>query len=52
MNYAICYGNPVDGFFYVGPFEDRDVAVEYGESEWDQRDWWIVEIQPPADLES
>lgn len=50
MNYAICYGNPVDGFYYVGPYSERDDAIRYGESEWDQRDWWIVEILPPAAL--
>ena len=48
MQYAICYGNPVDGFFFVGPFDDRDDSVSYAEREHDSRDWWIVEILPPA----
>jgi hypothetical protein len=48
MQYAVAYGNPVDGFFFVGPFKGRDAAVEYGESEAIARDLWIVELTPPA----
>lgn len=36
MNYIIVYGDPVDGFTYVGPFADRDEAVKY--AEFDSRD--------------
>lgn len=48
MNYAICYGNPVDGFFCVGPYDDRDDALRYGESELGTLNWWVIEITPPA----
>lgn len=49
--HVVMYGNPVDGFRIVGPFEDRDEAVKYGESEPSQNDWWIAELDAPAEGE-
>lgn len=49
--HVVMYGNPVDGFRIVGPFEDRDAAVQYGESEPSQNDWWIAELDAPAEGE-
>jgi hypothetical protein len=49
MNYIICYGNPIDGFIFIGPFEDRDDAVRYAEHHMrDGGDWWITELDEPA----
>ena len=45
--YIITYGNPNDGFFYVGPFDTQEEAKAYTEAEID-RDWWIVNLLPPA----
>lgn len=40
-------GNPVDGFFFYGPFPSPEAATEWGEREG-QTDWWITELAPPA----
>jgi hypothetical protein len=45
--YIMIYGNPCDGFRYVGPFEDHDLALAYGEA-GASGDWWITELDPPA----
>mgnify|MGYP006992527632 CR=1 FL=1 len=45
-------GNPVDGFYYVGPFDLYDDARHYVETEWDRRDWWVAELQLPASEET
>ena len=50
--YIMIYGNPIDGFCYVGPFANRDEALTYAEGERDPRDWWIVELDAPAGSES
>ena len=47
--YAIAYGRPVDGFYFVGPFDSQADASLYAESE-DTTDWWVIELQNPADL--
>lgn len=50
MKYIFVYGNPIDGFRFVGPFDDRDEAVEYGESEPPgSADWWIAELDKPSE---
>lgn len=46
MTYIICYGSPVDGFTFVGPFDDRDDAVRYAEFDGGT-DWWIAELDQP-----
>ena len=48
MNYAIAMGNPSDGFYYVGPFEDRDLALEYMGGERSTDNMWIIELNKPA----
>jgi hypothetical protein len=48
MSYIICYGSPVDGYTFVGPFADRDDAVEYAEFDGrDYVDWCIAELDQP-----
>ena len=51
-NFIIAYGNPVDGFFYVGPFPTAQIANEYTESELFQGYFWIIELQAPAQEEN
>lgn len=48
MNFIIVYGDPVDGFNFVGPFDDRDEAVRYAEFDVGT-DWWIAELDAPAE---
>jgi hypothetical protein len=47
MSYIVAYGNPADGFFYVGPFTQRFDAVAYMESEEVQGDMWVLELLSP-----
>lgn len=48
MKHAICMGNPVDGFYFVGPFESHDHALEYMGGEKSTENMWIVQMQEPA----
>lgn len=50
MQYIITYGNPNDGFFFVGTFPTIEEAKDYASTEID-RDWWISEVLPPASQE-
>lgn len=45
MKWIIAKGNPIDGFEFTGPFNDRDDAVEYGDSV--ASDWWVAEMDEP-----
>ena len=38
-------GNPVDGFRFIGPFEDQEDAVIYGDGVDDN--WQAVELESP-----
>jgi hypothetical protein len=43
--FLIVAGNPVDGFSFIGPFEGRLAAIDYGE-QFADGDWWIAPIDP------
>ncbi len=45
--FILIYGNPIDGFSYVGPFDSRDDASQYAEDDA-PADWWIVTLDAPA----
>ena len=46
--YILVIGNPVDGFGYIGPFEDSEDAVSYADKHLDDRsDWWISSMEKP-----
>ena len=47
MIHILVTGNPVDGFQYVGPFEDQTAVMLYVDQQRDGIDWWMVELQPP-----
>lgn len=50
MKYIIIYGDPVDGFTFVGPFYCRDEAVNYAERDGDRFNvWCIAELNAPAE---
>jgi hypothetical protein len=45
----VAFGNPEDGFEYVGPFASHDAAEAYGLRHcglWS--DWWVITLQAPA----
>lgn len=52
MKYIVAYGNPADGFFYVGPFEHRLEAAEYIEAESIRGDMWVLELLSPAEAKA
>ena len=41
-------GNPVDGFFYYGPFDSAEEAIEWASVQHDTQDWWIAPLNEPA----
>ena len=45
------YGNPVDGFRYVGPFESKEDALTYVADEPSSDNWWVAELYAPAEEE-
>ena len=45
----LVHGNPVDGFSFVGPFEDTEQAVEYAENNLRGSEWWIAECSAPLE---
>ena len=47
MKHITVFGNPVDGFAFVGPFNDADAAARYGESERYITNWWAAELYAP-----
>lgn len=47
IQFIVIYGNPVDGFVHVGPFNSRDDAAQYA-TEDAPADWWIVMLDAPA----
>lgn len=40
-------GNPIDGLTFVGPFDTRDEAIEFGQVNAEGGDWWIANLEPP-----
>lgn len=51
MNYAIAMGNPSDGFYYVGPFENEDHAIEYMGEERSTENMWIIELNKSSPIQ-
>lgn len=47
MSAALATGNPVDGFTFIGAFDDREGAIEYAENHDLAGDWWVIDLQPP-----
>jgi hypothetical protein len=39
----IVMGDPVDGFYFIGPFDDNYDAVEYAEK-WISDEWWVAKL--------
>jgi hypothetical protein len=44
---VLIHGNPVDGFHYVGPLGDVDVAIVLAETTHIEADWWVAELEAP-----
>lgn len=48
--YIIVYGDPANGFTYIGPFEYPGDATRYAEQEIHDEYWWIAPIEQPEEL--
>ena len=49
MHFILCFGNPKDGFEYVGPFEVPADAQTHAEQNYGFTDWWVIQLQAPED---
>lgn len=46
--HIIMIGNPVDGFNFIGPFENATAAAEHGNTDGDiDAEWWIAPLEQP-----
>jgi hypothetical protein len=48
MSHILIYGNPIDGFNYVGPFKNSDAALHYMKTEPHKSNIWMVMLQTPS----
>jgi hypothetical protein len=47
----VIYGNPVDGFHYIGPFDEPETAIEWAqEGVTAESDWWVADLNDPNEL--
>lgn len=44
--WLIAYGNPVDGFNFIGPFNSEEDAIEYAERELTNQ-WSVAQLDKP-----
>lgn len=44
VKWIIVGGSPIDGLFFVGPFDEADDATDHAEQTLRNVDWWIAEI--------
>ena len=52
MSHILCFGNPSDGFEFIGPFPDADAATKYADQHLARGDdWWLILLQAPAEQE-
>ncbi len=49
MRYIIILGNPVDGFTYIGPFEDMEALNEHADTIMGE--WWAAGLEAPEVVE-
>lgn len=47
--HIVITGNPVQGFFFYGPFQSETEAVDWAEREQSDFEWWIAPLQEPTD---
>lgn len=52
MSFIAIYGNPCDGFRYVGPFSSYEEVSRYVESDPHTCDWWVHELDAPAEQDA
>ena len=43
----IITGNPVDGFTFIGPFNDSEEADAYAVEKLRGEEWWIADMSEP-----
>ena len=48
--WIVCSGNPADGFTYYGPFDDHELAENWG-TMMCRDGWWIISLVDPNTVE-
>ena len=48
-SYIIVYGDPANGFSFIGPFEYHGDARRHAEQEIQGDYWWIAPIEQPVE---
>ena len=43
--FILIYGDPPDGFNFIGPFDSHDDALRYAERY--SSNWWIAALEDP-----
>ena len=45
--HILALGDPMEGFNYIGPFNNSEEAIKYGDAEYSEYAWWVIELTPP-----
>lgn len=48
--FLVITGNPVDGLFFYGPFDDRESAVDWAETEQSDMEYWVSDLHTPVEI--
>ena len=46
-SYIVVSGNPINGFFYFGPFIDADAALAWAKDAVGEA-WWVTKLEGPV----
>ena len=49
--YAVMYGDPINGFSFVGVFDASDEATEWADKILPEESWWLVTVRSPAEFD-
>lgn len=47
VSYIVVSGNPINGFFYFGPFIDADAALVWAKKAIGEA-WWVTKLEGPV----
>jgi hypothetical protein len=48
--WVACWGNPVDGFHFVGSFETAADCIQWCEESIYTDSWWFIEVLTPEEF--
>jgi hypothetical protein len=50
--FVLLIGNPIDGLVAVGPFVNKQGAIDWGEHHHSETEWWATALIAPADIKA